>query len=75
MSIGGFGLINGSEAVGDATGRFYVGGLVGLNEGNIEDSTASGNVAGVRWRGPLVGANDGGTITNSTGTGTISTRQ
>ena len=69
------GLINGSEAVGDATGRFYVGGLVGLNKGHIGDSTASGNVAGVRWRGPLVGANDGGTITNSTGTGTISTRQ
>ena len=69
------GLINGSEAVGDATGRFYVGGLVGLNEGNIEDSTASGNVAGVRWRGALVGANDGGTITNSIGTGTVSTRQ
>ena len=48
---------------------------MGLNEGNIEDSTASGNVAGVRWRGALVGANDGGTITNSIGTGTVSTRQ
>ena len=69
------GTISNSTAEGDATGRFYVGGLVGLNAGTIEDSTASGNVAGVRDHGPLVGANDGGTITNSTGTGTVSTRQ
>ena len=78
--------INGSEAEGDATGRFYVGGLVGrnlggpiregtVNLGTIEDSTASGNVAGVRYRGELVGANDGGKITNSAGTGTVTTRQ
>ena len=69
------GTISNSTAEGDATGRFYVGGLVGLNAGTIEDSTASGNVAGVRDHGALVGANDGGTITNSTGTGTVSTRQ
>ena len=71
-----FGNISGSEAEGDATGRFYVGGLVGLNHGAIEDSTAAGNVAGVRWRGALVGVNDrGGTVTNSAGTGTVTTRQ
>ena len=69
------GTISNSTAEGDATGRFYVGGLVGLNAGTIEDSTASGNVAGIRDHGALVGANDGGTITNSTGTGTVSTRQ
>ena len=69
------GTISNSTAEGDATGRFYVGGLVGLNAGTIEDSTASGNVAGVRDHGALVGANNGGTITNSTGTGTVSTRQ
>ena len=69
------GTISNSTAEGDATGRFYVGGLVGLNAGTIEDSTASGNVAGVRNHGALVGVNSGGTITNSTGTGTVSTRQ
>ena len=70
-----YGRINASKAEGDVTGRFYVGGLVGANEGAIEDSTASGNVAGVRNHGALVGVNSGGTITNSTGTGTVSTRQ
>ena len=66
--------ISASKAEGDATGRFYVGGLVGINVGTIENSTARGNVAGVRFRGVLVGANDGGTITNSTGTGTVTAR-
>ena len=69
------GSISNSTASGDVSGNDYVGGLVGLNGGTIEDSTASGNVAGVRDHGALVGANDGGTITNSTGTGTVSTRQ
>ena len=68
--------ISASKAEGDATGRFYVGGLVGLNRRAIEDCTASGNVAGVRFRGALVGANDhDGTVTNSTGTGTVTSRQ
>ena len=72
-----YGRINASKAEGDITGRFYVGGLVGANEGAIKDSTASGNVTGVRNHGALVGGNnaDSGTITNSTGTGTVSTRQ
>ena len=72
-----YGRINASKAEGDVTGRFYVGGLVGANEGAIKDSTASGNVTGVRNHGALVGGNnaDSGTITNSTGTGTVSTRQ
>ena len=62
--------------MGDVTGRFYVGGLVGLNNrGVIADSTASGNVAGVRYLGALVGLNDGGKITNSAGTGTVTARQ
>ena len=69
------GAISESTAEGDVTGRLFVGGLVGANEGAIEDSTASGNVAGVRNHGALVGVNSGGTITNSTGTGTVSTRQ
>ena len=69
------GAISNSTAEGDVTGRLFVGGLVGANEGAIEDSTASGNVAGVRNHGALVGVNSGGTITNSTGTGTVSTRQ
>ena len=68
--------ISSSKAEGDATGRFYVGGLVGLNWGEIENCTASGNVAGVRFRGALVGANDrDGAVTNSTGTGTVTTRR
>ena len=67
--------ISNSTAEGNATGRFWVGGLAGLNEGYITDSIASGNVAGIMYHGALVGANDDGTITNSTGTGTVSTRQ
>ena len=67
--------ISGSKAEGGVTGRFYVGGLVGLNNGTIENSTASGNVDGVRFRDALVGGKEGGAITDSTGSGTVSTRQ
>ena len=83
-----YGNIHSVTAQGQVTGRFYVGGLVGRHAGTtgehfdppgvrglIENSTASGNVIGVRWRGPLFGTNEGGTITNSTGTGTVSSPQ
>ena len=72
VSNGGIG---DSTAEGNVTGRVYVGGLVGLNEAYIRDSTASGDVAGIMYLGALVGADDGGTITNSTGTGTVSARE
>ena len=43
--------------------------------GVIEDSNASGDVVGVRWRDALVGLDEGGTITNSSGSGTVSSPQ
>ena len=82
------GNIHSSRAEGAVTGRFYVGGLVGRLLGTtgerynppgfrglVEDSNATGNVTGVRWRDPLVGANEGGMITNSAGSGTVSSPQ
>ena len=69
------GKIRDSVAEGEVKGEQYVGGLVGLNEGNeyrfglITGSAASGDYSGARYRGPLAGANDGGEIVESWGTG------
>jgi parallel beta-helix repeat protein len=56
----------------DARGRYYVGGLVGVNyEGIITNSYSSGSVSGNHSVGGLVGYNLG-TITNSYSTGSVS---
>jgi len=46
-------------------GWWYVGGLVGWNEGAVSNSYATGNVRGGRDVGGLVGYNNGGTVNNS----------
>jgi len=60
------GLINAS-----VTGRDYVGGLVGDNDGTIINSYATGNVTGDNGVGGLVGYNSQGTISNSYATGNV----
>jgi len=48
-----------------------LGGLVGINDGIVEDSYASGNVSGGHWISGLVGRNDG-IVKNSYATGDVS---
>lgn len=42
---------------GDVTGNEAVGGLVGLNRGNVKNSQSSANIVGMRYMGGLVGVN------------------
>jgi filamentous hemagglutinin family protein len=70
----GGGNIKLSFATGDviASSATYVGGLVGLNEANIEDSFALGNVTGKEAVGGFVGQQTStGTITTSYSTGKV----
>jgi len=53
------------------TGNSKVGGLVGSNEGKVENSYSSGSVTGENSTGGLVGWNQG-TILNSYATGSVS---
>jgi hypothetical protein len=49
--------IKNSYSTADVTGFYVVGGLVGMNQGNIEKSYATGDVAGSHVLGGLVGIN------------------
>jgi hypothetical protein len=70
--VGLFGILYGGAVVKNigvtnvnVTGYYYVGGLVGINMGTIENCFASGNVAGsYAWIGGLVGGNDQTGITS-----------
>ena len=70
-----------SYATGAVTGQYYVGGLVGLNEGvsgaaTISNSYATGAVSGLYYYGGLVGINEAdgaaATIANSYAMGAVS---
>ena len=52
------------------TGYFYVGGLVGGNDGNVSNSYSTGSVTGYHGVGGLVGG-IGGTVINSYSTGNV----
>jgi hypothetical protein len=52
-------------------GTYYVGGLVGTNEGTVSNSYSTGNVTGNNLVGGLVGENDNGTVSNSYSTGNV----
>ena len=81
-----FGTVSGSYATGSVSGNYYLGGLVGYNEGGtISDSHATGSVTGGSHQGDytvpgstgadtggLVGHNDAGTVTRSYATGNVS---
>jgi hypothetical protein len=54
----------------NVTSTAYIGGLVGLNKGIVNNSYSTGNVAGNEWVGGLVGQNDG-TVSNSYSTGSV----
>ncbi|MFO8109490.1 MAG: GLUG motif-containing protein, partial [Thermoplasmata archaeon] len=55
----------------DVSGYWYVGGLVGRNEGTVNNSYATGDVSGTERVGGLVGRNEG-TVNNSYATGNVS---
>jgi hypothetical protein len=56
-----------------ATGRTYVGGLVGQNQGgSLSNCYAIGSVTGYMYVGGLVGYNSSGTITSCYATGSVS---
>ena len=60
------GTITSSHATGTVSGRFDIGGLVGVNQGGtITNSHAMGIVSGRLDIGGLVGQNENGTITHS----------
>lgn len=54
----------------DYTG-YYVGGLVGVNHGSIEDSYATGSVSGHSRVGGLIGVNEEGTVRRVYATGSV----
>lgn len=57
----------------DIAGNYYVGGLVGSNDGTISNSYVTGIVSGTNnYIGGLVGCNTRGTINNSYATGSVS---
>jgi hypothetical protein len=64
-------VIDNVDVRGNVFGEILVGGLVGVNEGTISNSSATGDVDGLGDVGGLVGYNDGGTITNSYATGAV----
>ena len=55
----------------DVSGSSFVGGLVGIIDGNISNSYATGSVSGDTYVGGLAGTNDGN-ITGSHATGSVS---
>ena len=69
-----YGTVDNSYATGSLSGTgYYLGGLVGRNEGGtVSNSYATGNVSGDERVGGLVGDNWGGTVENSYATGTVS---
>ena len=57
---------------GSASGDYYVGGLVGFNNGGtVSNSYATGSVTGRTYTGGLVGYNGNGTVSNSYATGSV----
>jgi filamentous hemagglutinin family protein len=65
------GVVTNSYVTGSVSGGDFVGGLVGLNAGQVSDSFATGSVSGNDRVGGLVGANSG-QVTNSYVTGSVS---
>ena len=73
-----YGTITDSYATGNVNGHFYIGGLVGENNGAaqfsagvVTNSYATGNVTASEYDGGLVGLNDG-SIANSHAAGSVS---
>ncbi|BBM89265.1 hypothetical protein COTS27_00961 [Spirochaetota bacterium] len=58
------GQIISSYVTGSVTGRYYVGGLAGENNGRIENSFVNATVSGAAGIGGLVGSNQGSIITS-----------
>ncbi|TDF95444.1 InlB B-repeat-containing protein [Paenibacillus piri] len=60
-----------SFSTGAVTGRYYVGGLVGGNEGYVGDAYATGSVKGDQVVGGLVGVHKSERIVNTYATGSV----
>ena len=76
--VGLFGRVDGGSIVSlgledlEVTGDWYVGGLVGRNQGGtVTASYATGSVMGNENVGGLMGRNQGGTVTTSYATGSV----
>jgi hypothetical protein len=65
------GIVIGLHVSGNVTGGTFVGGLVGLNQGDIDGSSSSVEVIGVNEVGSFAG-NNGGKISNSAAFGDVS---
>ncbi|MHC4103911.1 MAG: GLUG motif-containing protein, partial [Planctomycetota bacterium] len=59
---------------GSVSGRYYTGGLVGMNYGTITNCYTSGSFTGDKYTGGLVGESFSGTINNCYTTGSVSGR-
>ena len=80
-SAGLFGYVSGSGKIeklsvsGDINGNNYVGGVVGLNRGSVENCYNTGTVTGTDdYVGGVVGYNYSGTVENCYNTGSVSGR-
>lgn len=76
--VGFFGMVQNGALIkdlslvisGEIRGKSYVGGLVGLNKGDIQNCQVTGDVNGDEYVGGLVGDNDGNLL-NCTYNGTV----
>jgi hypothetical protein len=66
------GIVRNSYSAATVTGLSEVGGLVGINSGEITNCYTTGNVSGTSFVGGIVGRNSNGTVTNSYATGNVS---
>jgi hypothetical protein len=64
--------VSNSYSTGSVTGNYYVGGLVGWNEGTMSNSYSTGSVTGNYYVGSLVGINGwDSTVSNSYSSGNV----
>lgn len=63
--------ITDAYAIGEVSGREFVGGLVGRDEGSVSNSYAIGSVTGLAFVGGLVGLHSQGSIVRSFSGGTV----
>jgi hypothetical protein len=60
----------------NVTSTAYIGGLVGVNRGIVNNSYATGSITGALWVGGLVGFNfEDATVSNSYATGSVTTQE
>ena len=71
MGTNNRGIVEKTYATGDVVGGLSVGGLVGINYGDISSAFASGNVTGSEYVGGFVGVNYWLSVSDSYATGNV----